>query len=421
MKKRDGGRGGNGLNQGPERGGLPARPVVEEQLDRGLVLLRFSPDLEKPFRRYYLATYVGHIRMSIVVGLVIFGAFGILDAVLFPGIRPAMWALRYGIACPAVLLALICAFRARRPERVQPVYTVALFVGGCVLIAMMAMSHGVAVMYYSSLILLAIFAYAFSGLMLRYAVVSAVGTTLVYVVVSLSVGNLEAPMLMNNISGLVATNVIGLVTGYYLERYRRKDFLQTILLRIDKRDLEASNERLRELSYLDALTNIANRRAFEARFEREWNRAMRYRYPVSLLMIDIDNFKRLNDELGHQVGDECLTEVASVLGTFGSRPGDVAARYGGEEFVLLLSGTDAAGAVRIAEDIRVQVGAIRVGGPAPGTGRRVTVSIGLASVVPSPYVSREQVLGTADAALYQAKAEGKNRTVILDALKNPAA
>ncbi len=408
-------------SRGPAPGGLPARALVEEQLGRGLVVLRFSPDLEKPFQRHYLAAYLTHIRMSILVGLVIFGAFGALDAVLFPRLRSALWTLRYGVACPAVLAALACSLRAGKPERLQPVYAVAMFVVGCVLIAMMTMSHDVAVMYYSSLILLAIFAYAFSGVMLRYAAVSAVGITLVYVVVSLSAGNLEAPMLMNNISGLVATNVIGLVTGYYLERYRRKDFLQTILLRIDKRDLEVSNERLRELSYVDALTNIGNRRAFEVRFQQEWNRAMRYRYPVALLMIDIDHFKRLNDELGHQVGDDCLMEVASILRMFGSRPGDVAARYGGEEFVLLLSGTDAAGAARIAEDIRARVEAVRVGGPLPDPSRRVTVSIGLTSVVPSPSISREQVLGAADAALYRAKAGGRNRTVIQDVLGEPAA
>ncbi len=408
-----------GVTGAPE--GLPSRALVEAQLGRGVVLLRFCPDLERAFLAHYLATYLTHMRMSILVGLLIFVAFGALDAVLFPEIRSAMWALRYGIACPAVLGALAFSLRARRVERVQAVYAVALVVVGCMLVAVMTMGRAVAVMYYSSLILLVIFAYAFSGVMLRYAAVSAVGITLVYVVVSLSAGNLDTPMLMNNISGLVATNLIGFVTGYYLERYRRKDFLQTILLRIDKRDLEASNERLRQLSYVDALTNIGNRRAFEARFEQEWNRAMRHRYPVSLLMIDIDRFKRLNDELGHQAGDECLAEVASVLGTFGSRPGDVAARYGGEEFVLLLSGTDGAGAARVAEDIRARVEALRVGGPVAAPPRRVTVSIGLASVVPSPRVSREQVLGTADAALYRAKAGGRNRTVILDVPEGPAA
>ncbi len=396
----------------PAAGALPPRELVEAQLDRGGVVLRFVPELEAAFLNRYLATHRSHMRMSLLVGLGIFGSFGLLDAALFPGLRPTMWALRYGVACPAVVVPLVMSVRTGWGRGVQVAYAAALFAVGCVLTAMMRLDPAVAVMYYPSLILLLIFGYAFSGMQLGYAAASAGATTAVYVLAGLVAGRQDALLFLNNASGLVATNVIGVATGYFLEKYRRRDFLQTVLLLADRRELQAVNERLRELSYCDGLTGIANRRAFEEAFAEEWGRASRHRYPVAVLMIDIDHFKRFNDDLGHQAGDRCLARVASVLRAFGGRVGDLVARYGGEEFVLLLQGTDAAGAARIADEIRGRVGEIRIRGTAPGPARSVTVSVGVACAVPGPGDARDRLVRAADAALYRAKAEGRDRTVV---------
>src|SRR5262245_15318680 len=115
--------------------------------------------------------------------------------------------------------------------------------------------------------------------------------------------------------------------------------------------LERANRMLHQLSYLDGLTGIANRRHFEESLEQEWRRSTRAGSPLSLLMADIDHFKALNDACGHQFGDDCLRKVAETLGESLKRAGDLAARYGGEEFAVLLPGTDAEGAVAIAEDV----------------------------------------------------------------------
>ena len=173
-------------------------------------------------------------------------------------------------------------------------------------------------------------------------------------------------------------------------------------LREEQRSLEA-------LALSDALTGVANRRAFDAAFAQEWHRAMRSRRPLSVLMIDIDQFKSLNDRQGHPAGDRCLRLVAGELQRLVKRPADLLARYGGEEFVALLAETDIDGAMRLAEHLRAAVQALRI----DNAGSRhevVTVSIGAASGCPTDGASAAALLQAADEALYEAKAQGRNRT-----------
>ncbi|NOY44070.1 MAG: GGDEF domain-containing protein, partial [Deltaproteobacteria bacterium] len=391
---------------------LPDRAAVEAESRRSRASLRFQDPLEQAFRRYDLAALLPQMRTSLAAGLAILASFGLLDAALFPGLRPRLWALRYGAACPAVAGALALSFWRRGRPYLPLAYAGALIVGGGALIAVMAQHPRIAVLYYPSLILLLIFAYAFSGLRVAPATAAAAAVTLLYVPLALFGSVLSPSVAVNNVAGLAATNLIGAATGYLLERYRRKDFLQTLLLTLDKRELEASNRALRELSYLDPLTGIPNRRAFDEAFEQEWNRAYRHGYPLSLLLVDIDHFKRFNDELGHLAGDLCLGRVAEVLRSFGGRPGDLAARYGGEEFVLLLAGTEKPAAARLADEIRHRVAGVRIELPPPAGSRGVTVSVGVASVVPGPGRCREGLVAAADAALYRAKALGRNRTEV---------
>ncbi len=314
-----------------------------------------------------------------------------------------------------MLSVLIYSFHTKTGKYLQITYSLLLFVAGCGLTAILVITHDASQMYYSGLILVIFYGYTFSGLRLRHATASALAVTLVYSFVSSHGIKLQNSMILNNIFGLISTNVIGIVAGYLLEKYRRKDFLQTILLNIEKEELKIANSRLQKLSYLDSLTNIANRRFFEEAFEKEWHRAMRYSYPISLLFIDIDHFKLFNDHYGHQTGDKCLIKVASILKTFGSRPGDIVARYGGEEFVVLLSGTDADDAIRIAEEIRLKIMDLNIPHPLSNPGNVVTVSIGLTSIVPYKGLSKETIITTADTALYKAKLSGRNQSVLLPA------
>jgi diguanylate cyclase (GGDEF)-like protein len=171
--------------------------------------------------------------------------------------------------------------------------------------------------------------------------------------------------------------------------------------------LEEANEKLQQLSELDALTGIANRRRFEKMLDAEWRRALRDGRPLSLIMIDIDYFKDFNDAQGHQTGDRCLQRVATEIREALTRPGDLVARYGGEEFAAILPSTPLRGAFAVAEVLRARVEAIATRHPTAPRGI-VTISLGVATTVATT-MAAEDLVAAADEALYRAKREGKNR------------
>ncbi len=178
------------------------------------------------------------------------------------------------------------------------------------------------------------------------------------------------------------------------------------------RDLEALNDQLRELSATDALTGLKNRGHFDRTFSSAVVKAYRFSQPLSLLLLDIDHFKKFNDTHGHLVGDDCLQMVANCIRDYVTRPQDLAARYGGEEFVVLLPDTPKEGALRVAEKIRSRI---------EETGFRVsdevlhlTVSIGLCAVCPSQADATKDIFSWADGALYEAKGRGRNQVVVCE-------
>jgi two-component system chemotaxis family response regulator WspR len=190
--------------------------------------------------------------------------------------------------------------------------------------------------------------------------------------------------------------------------------MRAILQTIDA--LQKANERLQELALRDALTNLYNRRYLLENLELELARSRRYERPFSLLFLDIDDFKRLNDNHGHLAGDSILRTVGEMLLATdgGIRSSDFAARYGGEEFCIVLPETPIQGAILKAERLRQTVAEHRWGSaswPVPASFEPVTVSIGVASY-PTQGATCQQLLAAADAALYEAKRQGKNRVVV---------
>jgi diguanylate cyclase (GGDEF)-like protein len=171
--------------------------------------------------------------------------------------------------------------------------------------------------------------------------------------------------------------------------------------------LERANLELARQAHQDGLTGIANRRAFDERLALEVAHANRGHQPLSLLMIDVDHFKRYNDAAGHAAGDACLKMLASALQGALRRTEDMVARYGGEEFAVLLPGTPQVGALDCAQRIRKAVGDLRVAHPGLGAEAAVTVSIGVHGA--SPPVSAAQLVQEADRMLYCAKAAGRDR------------
>jgi diguanylate cyclase (GGDEF)-like protein len=175
-------------------------------------------------------------------------------------------------------------------------------------------------------------------------------------------------------------------------------------------ELQSVNEKLAELSTTDALTGVRNRRYFDQTLEREFNRARREREQLSILMLDIDYFKRVNDEYGHQVGDDTLRRVAIILLDVVNRTTDFVARYGGEEFAIIFPNTEVTGAYLVAEKIRKKIAQQQF--DAAGITFSITVSIGLMGGGPSSELSTDFWLKEADDALYKAKEEGRNKVVL---------
>ncbi len=168
---------------------------------------------------------------------------------------------------------------------------------------------------------------------------------------------------------------------------------------------------LRSQTFSDGLTGIANRRHFDVAIEKEARRAKRANAELSLLMIDIDNFKPYNDQYGHQQGDECLIQVAAALAAMVRRPTDLMARYGGEEFAAILPEADAGQAFNMAESMREKIAQLAITHGDSGMVGHVTISLGIATQTAEHAVDVAALIGAADRALYVAKRSGRNRVI----------
>lgn len=173
--------------------------------------------------------------------------------------------------------------------------------------------------------------------------------------------------------------------------------------------VEQVNTRLRQLSLTDPLTQVGNRRCFDDNLALEARRAQRTQQPLAVILVDVDHFKAVNNTHGHGVGDDCLREVAAILQTVASRPGDRLARYGGEEFAYILPDTDLRQAEALAEKTRRQVAELEI--PYGERSLRLTISLGVADGVPTGEDGGQALVGAADNALYAAKAAGRNRAL----------
>ncbi|MEG4816346.1 diguanylate cyclase domain-containing protein [Microcoleus sp. K5-D4] len=169
----------------------------------------------------------------------------------------------------------------------------------------------------------------------------------------------------------------------------------------------AEQERL--IATTDGLTQVANRRCFDERLQSEWYRLMQGKQQLSLIMLDVDYFKRYNDCYGHQAGDTCLVQVAKAAAAAVKRSTDLFVRYGGEEFAAILPSTDAAGAIAVAESMRQAIRNLAIPHEQSDVSSIVTVSMGIATVIPCLGISPDELVAVADRALYDAKRQGRDR------------
>jgi diguanylate cyclase (GGDEF)-like protein len=216
-----------------------------------------------------------------------------------------------------------------------------------------------------------------------------------------TLGLLPAPVAIYLGFALLCANIIGTAGAYSLEHANRTSFLERRLLL--------------EVAELDGLTHLLNRQTFESRVRIAWRRATTSGLTVTVLMIDVDHFKLYNDHYGHQAGDDCLRRVASTVRTaVSSRVDDCLARYGGEELIALVIGRDPDAIQEVAQRIVGDVGGLEI--PHAGsTGGYVSVSVGAATLCPPSTSSYDAIVRLADDALYAAKRQGRNRSVVVEA------
>ena len=173
--------------------------------------------------------------------------------------------------------------------------------------------------------------------------------------------------------------------------------------------VKRQRDALRALILTDALTGVANRRAFDERLDAEWRRCDRAGLPVALVLVDIDHFKLYNDHYGHQAGDATLVQFAAAMRRAAARTQDLVARYGGEEFAILLPQLDGRGATGVANRLMAELEHMAIPHAASPTAPRLTASMGIACMVPGDHSMPADLIQVADALLYQAKAEGRDR------------
>jgi len=386
--------------------------------------LRFQDAaVEQSFRSHDCLNTVLVARFCYLTGCGLWAGFGIVDLLLAPERLGALWAIRFGIGLPTLALAGMATYSTALQPNLKAIGVAVTLVCGSSIIAMTAvLDPPVAHSYYVGLILVIFCSYIFAQLRFFQAVFSGIGLLVVYETVLIFHQGASLNTVINNSAFVISTIYIGLIACFKLEQHRRIRFS-------DQRTIEDDNERLTHLtskleyqSSHDALTDLLNRRQLAAMFDGAVSRFASKRETTAVMLIDVDDFKQINDQYGHDVGDEVLEQVADAIRR-NVRVEDAAFRYGGDEFLILLPGRTAVGSAAIATRITA---AFRewAGAAATPTGTGVGVSIGVTEVVSSLDTLRN-VMQLADTAMYEAKRRGKGRIVVQprsrDAVPEPRA
>jgi diguanylate cyclase (GGDEF)-like protein len=371
-------------------------------LAQGFGRLKFPEPLESEFRRDWEDNAVRWVRLCLYVAIVTSIGFSLIDHWVIRASNAIPDLVRYGLQLPVLLICvgatLWPAFRRWYPLAIQiggPLYGL-----GTVLLVAYAQSHHTALIG-SRLLLVCFFVFFMCGL----RVAQSLRTNLLilgWLVIAGVIGLIPAEIATYLSFAYVVGIIIGTAGSYALEHATRTSFLERRLLR--------------EMAELDGLTRLLNRQTFETRAREGWRRASEQRQPVTVIMIDVDNFKLYNDHYGHQAGDDCLTRVAAaVRAAVGHHGGDLVARYGGEEMIALLTGHGGESARDIAQRIVGQVAAMAIPHAASLECQYVSVSVGAVTQLPPLVSSYDAIVRQADSALYSAKHQGRNRCVTLDA------
>jgi len=379
----------------------PAKRDVLAMVARWLRPIRFEDrELERQFLVHDCSSTIPLARFCYASAIFIWAGFGILDAAVGGDQIRSLWSIRFLVGEPTILIALAITFaRPLWPHLKLVGLTVTFVLGSCVIWMMLVLEPPVSQTYYVGIILVLFPAYVFAQVRLPHAMAATFVLVMAYHRLMLSDGTVHPSAAATDLTFMITTAYIGLVACFLLEWARRREFAQL-------REIARTNEELQHLSSHDDLTRLLNRRHLEPALETAIGDFRRSGRSSAIMMIDLDDFKQVNDALGHGAGDRVLIEAARCI-TESIQPTDSAFRIGGDEFVVLLPASTIPRAAAVASRIRAAF-AVRSRSVVSGGERPVGMSIGVTQVRPGIETPSE-LLRLADGALYQAKLRGKGR------------
>ena len=391
--------------------------VIDRLLARGFPWMRFPGALEQRFLKDDARRRLRYCYLSGVLSLFVFNGFLFVDYLMLNDIFWLATQLRLLVFTPLAGLLLLTIWRA--PEWVLR-HIPPLAVEAIVLITGLSAAASLAVNlsythspysqhYHVGFAVVVMYGNLVQRLRFWYAVVLSLAIFAIQIGAVLMVPSSEPRLIWPVLFLMGATVSFSLTANYACERDERKRYLRSLRQGHLLNELGDAHQRLQRLSRIDVLTGLYTRLHFQDYLGQVWQRAAHGREEVSIVMVDVDHFKKYNDRYGHPAGDACLSRVAEALTASARRPTDLVARFGGEEFIVLLPHTGAPMAYQVAERIRHAVESLGLSHEGSTTAPVVTASVGVATVQAGGRPGAAELISAADAALYRAKAQGRNQ------------
>lgn len=387
--------------------------LSQEQIDlllsRGLNFVWFPKTLEQVYRTQYRQAAAHEFRFRAPIILILYSllSFGIFQ--VLPQSEIKLWLINYAwvgvIITSAWLLSFFKSFDKWFDYYVCLGSTAAVAIT-FTLINILEGGQNNALLH-ASMMYAVIIIYGFVGLRFYTALFAGWVGGLIGFTISIN-SNISIDWTYLNRT-YTFSSFLGMALAYFTDRQHRENFLSDCVIELNRLKLVKQAELLETLSQQDSLTGLANRRYLDEVLEKEWRRAVRHSMPITIMMIDLDFFKSYNDSLGHIKGDECLREIAKAFTSLTSRSGDLAARYGGEEFLLLFPMTNESEALIQVKRLMNVIRKIDIQHPSSDISSQVTLSVGVATMIPQVDDSISSFVSRADHALYTAKSKGRNQ------------
>jgi len=376
-------------------------------------LFSFPDGIEKHYKKMRFQEYKKLNLIFISLGLLFFNLFAVTDKIMIKDIYHTAWYIRFFYITPIGLISLYFIKNTKKNIIMDILIINGLIQAASAILIMLYISHYYLASYYHS----GIFIVAISGILvmklsIRSKFIFTILINIINILAFYFIKTIPFESKINISFVLFALCILALSTACEYEFFLRKVFIRSLMQELGKASLEKKNKYLEIISNKDELTKLANRRFFNDYFKRLSTQKGNGIFPITILFVDIDDFKKFNDNYGHTEGDKCLKQVASVFKKYTKRKFDLAARYGGEEFIIIFTSTNHDNAFQIAEKIRKSIYDLKIPHQYSAVEEYVTISIGI-SIMAEDTGEMKKFIELADKALYTAKTSGKNKTVIM--------